>query len=856
MQHIRISLLYFLIASISSVFTQTVSAQTADTTHVQHLNLVVKEDHYEPAQLEVEAGKWVELHIDFQASPNSCINEFKSPALGIPLTVLKPNQPSVIRFFAKEAGTFGFSCGMGMFKGTVLVKQYENPKAEDFIVAPPKLRPAMFPVPKPTLTGKTVAYDLFIGDTTFVVKGKKRGALAINGRVPAPTLFFEEGDQAVIRVHNTLNEETSLHWHGIILPADMDGVSYTNTAPILAHSTHTFTFPILQSGTYWYHSHTMLQEQIGLYGAIVIHPQVKEKQDIGDTVMKEKTIVLSEWTNESTHDVVHALKWGMDWYGVQKGSSQSYAEALKAGYLKDRIKTDLLRMNPMDISDVYYDEFWANGKTNLDFSDVKAGETVKLRIVNGGASTYFQLQFAGGKIKVISADGQNIVPIETDRLEMAVAETYDILLTMPPTPGKYELRATAWDVSGYSSIWLGEGEKHVAPTIPPLDYFAMLHEMNKMGDWTSEESGAGLGKETNVLYANQAEVEAANQANSTNMPHHMGMNHNILYKGEVQGHLLTYDELKAEAPTALNPENKIREVRLTFTGNMRRYIWSFNGIPLSKSDKIMIRKGETVRFVLYNATMMRHPFHLHGHFFRLLNGQGAYSPLKHTFDIRPMQTQTIEFLADQEKDWVFHCHILYHMASGMHRIMGYEGTTSAEMDKNNPHLKEDQHVFPMAHIEAFSSGYGVKYGLNSYYWQGLARVEGNWKGAFEGEAVFHRFLGKPQLWTAYIGAKVERHLHTVAGKTTGHITPTAVAGVTYLMPFFLVADARINSELKPRLQISRHHIPLTPRLGLGFMANTDKEAMAELTFQVTKKWGFIAKADNHFGSGIGIVFRN
>lgn len=234
-----------------------------------------------------------------------------------------------------------------------------------------------------TYIGKKIVYDLFVTDTMVNFTGKHRHAIAINKQVPAPILEFVEGDTAIIRVHNLMKMETSIHWHGILLPNKEDGVPYLTTSAIAPGGIHTFTFPLIQNGTYWYHSHTMLQEQSGLYGSIVIHPVKKE------TELKEYVLLLSDWIDENPHEVMRYLKRAGEWFAIKKGALQSYGEAIGTGYFKDKLKQEWQRMPAMDVSDVYYNKFLMNGQGKNYFTDVKPGEVIRLRIINGSASTYF-----------------------------------------------------------------------------------------------------------------------------------------------------------------------------------------------------------------------------------------------------------------------------------------------------------------------------------------------------------------------------------------------------------------------------------------------------------------------------------
>ena len=326
----------------------------------------------------------------------------------------------------------------------------------------------MFSAP-PLLQGATVEYDLTIARQAVNITGKPAEGMTINGVSPGPTLRFREGDLARIRVHNRMDEDTSIHWHGILVPPGMDGVPYLSFPPIRPGETFTYEFPIRQSGTYWYHSHTHLQEQSGVYGSIVIEPlRGGPKPD------RDHVVVLSDWTDEDPRTVNRTLKRGSHWYAFEKGSAQSIVGAARLGMLGDYFLRELQRMPAMDIADVAYDRFLANGKPD---STLPAGpqEKVLLRVINSSSSTYFHLEFAGGPMTIVAADGQDVEPIQERRLLVGVAETYDLLVQIPAA-GAYEFRATAHDGSGYASVWLGSGERHPAPEVPkPNLYHGMGH---------------------------------------------------------------------------------------------------------------------------------------------------------------------------------------------------------------------------------------------------------------------------------------------------------------------------------------------------------------------------------------------
>ena len=331
-----------------------------------------------------------------------------------------------------------------------------------------------------TVGQRVVRYDLVIGEKMVHYSGKMAHGIAVNGQIPAPTLEFTEGDIAEIHVKNTLKERSSIHWHGILLPNEQDGVPFLTTTPIEPGGTHVFNFPIRQNGTYWYHSHSNLQEQMGLYGALII-----KKRD--EPYMPTHTVLFSDWTDEHPHEVMRKLKTANDWYAIKKDAVQSYSEAAKAGALGEKFKQEWTRMNAMDVSDVYYDTFLANGKKEDVAPQFKAGERVRLRIINGSASTYFWLQFAGGKLSVVASDGIDTVPVEVDRMIIGIAETYDVIVTIPENKA-YEFRATAEDRTKATSVWLGSGEKVAAPVLPKLKLFAGMKMMNNMGKHTMDMS--------------------------------------------------------------------------------------------------------------------------------------------------------------------------------------------------------------------------------------------------------------------------------------------------------------------------------------------------------------------------------
>lgn len=326
------------------------------------------------------------------------------------------------------------------------------------------------------LWAKTVNYDLNLSAITVNYGGKERPAMAINGSIPGPTLRFTEGDDAVIRVKNDLNEDTSIHWHGILLPNDQDGVPHVNMAPITPGETREFRFRLRHGGTFWYHSHSGLQEQLGIYGGIVITPKGGERIQTDHDLV----VVLSDWTNESPYDVLAQLRAGREWQQIKKGTAQSIVGAIQHNDLPNMVKRSMKRMPPMDFSDVAYDAFLANGKTAAEFP-AQPGETVRLRLINASAASYYRLDYAGGPMQIINADGTDVQPVATGRFLFAIAETYDLLVKVPNKGGAWELRATAQDGSGHSSLFIGQGERHAAPDVPKPNIYKTMAGMGDMG---------------------------------------------------------------------------------------------------------------------------------------------------------------------------------------------------------------------------------------------------------------------------------------------------------------------------------------------------------------------------------------
>lgn len=759
---------------------------------------------------------------------------------------------------------------------------------------------------------KTVRYDLYVKDTTVNYSGKTKKAVAINGSIPAPTLTFTEGDTAEVHVHNLMHMETSIHWHGVFLPNKMDGVPYLTQMPIKPHSTFIYKFPVIQNGTYWYHSHTKLQEQSGMYGALIFNK-------VNEPKMPAIPVVLSDWTDMNPHEVERFLHTANDWFAIKKGTTQSYAEAIGKGYFNVKVKNEWKRMNAMDVSDVYYERFLSNGKPTIVYPKFKAGDKVKLRVVNGGASTYFWLTWSGGKITVVGNDGNDVEPVEVDRLIIATAETYDVIVTIPKDM-QYEFLATAEDRTKSTSLWLGSGMKMPAKPLGKLKYFEGMKMMNGMMKMNGDMEPMGMEMSNqqmdmnNVMYpeitgSDYGRSKAKSEKNTDmDMKGHEG--HDMKKKeetampgmdmqkkkanpkpkkAEMKGHdmsamdtksmpgmdmgadegdivTLNYGMLRAPEKTTLRkgPEKLLR---FELTGNMDRYVWALDNKTVSESDKILIKKGENVKIILFNNSMMRHPMHLHGHDFRVLNGQGEYAPLKNTLDIMPMETDTLEFAATESGDWFFHCHILYHMMSGMGRIFSYENSPP-NPEIPNPKLaqrklfSDDRMFHPMLTLGLESNGSDGEFMLgNTRYrfsteWRiGLKRHHGN-----ESETYFGRYIGKMQWLFPFVGfdyhynpVRDEKEENMFGQLTNQKNRKAFVAGLQYTLPMLVVAEARVDSKGKLRFQLKREDVPITSRLRLNFSANTDKEYMAGFRYIVAKYFSLSTHYDSDMGYGGGIT---
>lgn len=741
-------------------------------------------------------------------------------------------------------------------------------------------------------------YTITINETIVNKAGKDVKGMTINGSIPGPTLEFTEGEYAVIYVKNEMKEETSIHWHGLLLPNFYDGVPYLNTPPIEPGHTLKYEFALKQSGTYWYHSHTMLQEQSGVYGSFIIKP--KEKTLEYD---KELVLMLSDWTNEKPMQVLRNLKRGNEWYGIRKGTSTPLNQVIARGAFGAQLNFWKQRMQGADIADVYYPAFLINGEQSIEYPEFKPGEKVRLRIIDGGASTSFWMTFGGEDPLLVSADGLDVVPVKKNKTFIGIAEAYDFIVTIPEE-GKIEFKITAQDGSGTASAFLGKGKVLKAEDIPKPDKIGMMQKMAKMNMkmgahalkyrpskderfQMKDEYGMQMNKMEGMKMKKDkimSEMKMEKPKDSMPMDHAKmkGMNMNKGMEKKQSNKQMNmsktngmdmyseynYDYLKSPEKTTYSKDAPVKEILLNLTGNMQRYIWSMNGVPLSETDNIKIKGGQVTRITLNNLTMMHHPMHLHGHFFRVLNKNGEYSPLKHTVNVPPMQEVTIEFYGNEYGDWFFHCHVLYHMMGGMARVFSYD-TPRDERMKGYPVsniVAETDRYYSWGMADIASHNTTINLTASNLRNQFNASFEYGWNKNLEGEFTYERYLH--DYLRVFGGVNIENEIED----NLNEFKTTAVVGIRYLTPYLFSLDARIDSDLRPRIGLGRS-VMIFPKLSifgyyeyqldLGLVNNlpTNKDYLSETVwsagaeYMLSRNFSLMASYDNRFGGGGGLSIR-
>jgi len=545
--------------------------------------------------------------------------------------------------------------------------------------------------------------SLAIRRESISIDGQETSAFSINGTSPGPLIRLKEGQDAVLRVTNLLNESTSIHWHGLILPPEMDGVPGVSFAGIAPGETFTYRFPVRQNGTYWYHSHSGMQEQLGHVGPLIIDADEREPFRYD----REHVLLLTDWTFEDPMSVFRNLKTMEGYYNFQERTVADFFADVRQNGLAPTVEMRgmwaKMRMSSRDIADVTGSTYTylLNGHSPEENWNAlfKPGERVRLRVINGSAMSYFDVRIPGLKMTVVAADGQPVQPVPVDEFRIGVAETYDVWVS-PEDDQAYTIFAESMDRSGYTRATLAprEGMQAEIPDrrqIADRGMEAMgAHGMGGMDHSTMEGMDhSGMPNMDDMDHSNMEGMDHSAMSGMSGMEHPTGMTgeqHNalasgMLASGEAQPgsrygqvgigidpnerRVLVYQDLKAFTPWPDRREPG-RELELHLTGNMERYMWSFDGQKFSEvSGPIHFEKDERLRLILVNDTMMEHPIHLHGMWMELENGQGELIPRKHTLNVKPGERVSALITADAEGSWAFHCHLLYHMDAGMFRVV-------------------------------------------------------------------------------------------------------------------------------------------------------------------------------------------
>ena len=519
-------------------------------------------------------------------------------------------------------------------------------------------------------------FDLFIDQTPVNLTGRARTALTVNGSLPGPLLRWREGDTVTLRVKNRLGEPTSIHWHGILLPSTMDGVPGLSFKGIEPGGLYVYQFKVKQHGTYWYHSHSGLQEQQGVYGPLVIDPKEPEPY----SYQRDYVVMLSDWTDEDPIALMKTLKKQSDYYNLHKPTLGDFIRDVgKQGWsatAADRLMWAQMKMNPTDLADVSGETYTylLNGQPpGQNWTGVfKTGETIRLRFINGSAMTYFDVRIPGLKMTVIAADGQPVKPVSVDEFRIAVAETYDVLVE--PVAEAYTLFAQSMDRTGYARGTLARqmGATASVPLLDPRPWLTMDDMgMGGMDHGAMADMPGMEGMDHSAMGAMAMQKHPASEQNNplvdmqamNPMPKLDDPGIGLRNNGR---RVLTYADLRStfEDPDGRDPS---RTVELHLTGHMEKFAWSFNGVKFSDAEPLQLTYGERVRVVLVNDTMMAHPIHLHGLWSDLEDENGQFQVRKHTVDMPPGSRRSYRVTADALGRWAYHCHLLYHMEMGMFR---------------------------------------------------------------------------------------------------------------------------------------------------------------------------------------------
>ena len=545
-------------------------------------------------------------------------------------------------------------------------------------------------------------YDLTIAEQTVNITGKPVERITVNGKFVAPLLEFEEGDEAVIRVHNKLkNQDSSIHWHGLLLPGIMDGVpGFNKFNGIAPNKTYEYKFKVRQNGTYWYHSHSKGQEQDGLYGAFVIYPKDKTPLTAAEKTDKDYVVLLSDFHNSTSDQIMKNIKKEADYYQNRRETVFDVLKQVKRDGLKatwqDRSMWNQMRMLKTDMSDVTGYTFLMNGKTPQQnwTGNFKAGEKVRLRFINASAMSFFDVRIPNLKMTVVSADGQPVKPVPVDEFRIGTAETYDVIVE--PKQAHYQIEAESIDRTGFSVGTLHEESSPAVKQIEmpksrprallTMEDMGMSHDMSSMKDMNHDMSSMkDMNHDMSSMKDMKHDMSSMKDMNHDmssmkDMKHDMSMNtapKNSSNTNDdtvfgwanastpVGNKALQYSDLQAldQQQDTRAPE---REIEVRLGGNMERYIWTINGKKFNETEPLEVKYGERIRLKFINDSMMAHPMHLHGMFMQLENGQDPSNmPNKHTVIVPPGKTITTLLTADELGEWAIHCHLLYHMSAGM-----------------------------------------------------------------------------------------------------------------------------------------------------------------------------------------------
>ena len=585
-------------------------------------------------------------------------------------------------------------------------------------------------------------FNLSVGRFPVRIDGRAGEAVGVNGTLPAPLIRFREGDEITLNVTNTLDVDTSIHWHGLLVPFQMDGVPGVTFPGIRPGETFTYKYAVPQSGTYWYHSHSGLQEQEGHYGPIIIDPHHHDPVAYD----REYVLVLSDWSFESPYRIFAKLKKMSDAYNYQQRTVGDFLKDAQARGLgaawNERAMWGQMRMSPRDIADVtgatYH--YLINGHSTADnWNGVfKKGERVRLRIINASAMTIFNVRLPGLPMTIVAADGLNVQPLEVDEFQMGVAETYDVIIE-PKDEHAYAFVAESIDRSGQAVATFGPqpGMRAEAPAlraVPTLtmkdmgmdhgsmdmsemdhsemDHATMGHDMSgmemsgheghdmsghEMGDMAMDHSAHGMAEDAGWPVEKKTIKRGPGVANVAMMPMSR-LDEPGIGLEDVGHRVMRYSQLRS---LTRNPDLRPpgREMEIHLTSNMERYMWSFDGVKFSEvTEPIIFHEGERLRVTLINNTMMPHPIHLHGMFFELVNGGGDHKPRKHTVIVKPGEKLSFDVSADHVGDWAFHCHLLYHMHAGMMQVVSVlPSTDKTPMDHEHMDHEMMGHDMPMEH---------------------------------------------------------------------------------------------------------------------------------------------------------------